>query len=104
MVAKLERLTRSVKDQCELLERFERRGVCHDLGRRASNPSSAAGSLVPNIMAAVSQWEREAIGERTRDALSHKRTNGERVAMLRFDSNSPPTAFMWNQNLLNRQR
>ena len=28
---------------------------------------SAAGRLVLNIMAAVSQWEREAIGERTRD-------------------------------------
>ena len=41
---------------------------------------SAAGRLVLNIMAAVSQWEREAIGERTRDALRHKRTNGERVA------------------------
>jgi DNA invertase Pin-like site-specific DNA recombinase len=34
--------------------------------------------LVLNIMTAVSQWEREAIGERTRDAMSHKRTNGER--------------------------
>jgi DNA invertase Pin-like site-specific DNA recombinase len=27
IVAKLDRLTRSVKDLCELLERFERRGV-----------------------------------------------------------------------------
>lgn len=30
-------------------------------------------------MTAVSQWEREAIGERTRDALNHKKANGERV-------------------------
>jgi DNA invertase Pin-like site-specific DNA recombinase len=35
-------------------------------------------------MAAVSQWEREAIGERTRDALRHKRTSGERVGNIRF--------------------
>jgi hypothetical protein len=34
--------------------------------------------------AAVSQWEREAIGERTRDALRHKRTSGERVGNIRF--------------------
>src|SRR6516162_8067691 len=27
-------------------------------------------------MAAVSHWERETIGERTRDALRHKRTSG----------------------------
>jgi hypothetical protein len=32
----------------------------------------------------VSQWEREAIGERTRDALRHKRTSGERVGNIRF--------------------
>jgi DNA invertase Pin-like site-specific DNA recombinase len=35
-------------------------------------------------MTAVSQWEREAIGERTRDALSHKRANGERVGTIPF--------------------
>jgi site-specific DNA recombinase len=46
--------------------------------------SSAAGRLVLNIMTAVSQWEREAIGERTREAMSHKRTNDERVGNIRF--------------------
>jgi DNA invertase Pin-like site-specific DNA recombinase len=35
-------------------------------------------------MAAVSQWEREAIGERTRDALRHKRGKGERVGNIAF--------------------
>jgi hypothetical protein len=32
----------------------------------------------------VSQWEREAIGERARDALRHKRGNGERVGNIQF--------------------
>jgi site-specific DNA recombinase len=32
----------------------------------------------------VSQWEREAIGERTRDAMRHKRAKGERVGTLPF--------------------
>ncbi len=35
-------------------------------------------------MGAVSQWEREAIGERTRDALGHKKRNGERVGNIQF--------------------
>src|SRR5712671_4017390 len=35
-------------------------------------------------MGAVSQWEREAIGERTRDALRHKRSNGERIGNIEF--------------------
>ena len=40
---------------------------------------SASGRLVLNIMVSVSQWEREAIGERTRDALAHKKPNRESV-------------------------
>src|SRR5580693_8604724 len=72
IVAKLDRLTRSVKDLCELLERFERKGVALVSVAESLDTGSAAGRLVLNIMAAVSQWEREAIGERTRDALSHK--------------------------------
>jgi site-specific DNA recombinase len=47
---------------------------------------SAAGRLVLNIMAAVSPWEREAIGERTRDAMRHKRSQGERVGNIAFGS------------------
>lgn len=84
IVAKLDRLTRSVKDLCELLERFERRGVALISVAESLDTGSAAGRLVLNIMAAVSQWEREAIGERTRDALRHKRANGERVGNIQF--------------------
>jgi DNA invertase Pin-like site-specific DNA recombinase len=84
IVAKLDRLTRSVKDLCELLERFERRGVALISVAESLDTSSAAGRLVLNIMTAVSQWEREAIGERTRDALSHKRRNGERIGNIAY--------------------
>src|ERR1700680_2534674 len=84
IVAKLDRLTRSVKDLCELLARFERRQVALISVAESLDTGSAAGRLVLNIMTAVSQWEREAIGERTRDAMSHKRTNGERVGNIQF--------------------
>jgi site-specific DNA recombinase len=79
IVAKLDRLTRSVKDLCGLLELFEKRKVALISVAEALDTGSAAGRLVITIMGAVSQWEREAIGERTRDALRHKRSNGERV-------------------------
>jgi DNA invertase Pin-like site-specific DNA recombinase len=85
-VAKLDRLTRSVKDLCELLERFERRGVALVSVAESLDTGSAAGRLVLNITAAVSQWEREAIGERTRDAMRHKRSQGERVGNIAFGS------------------
>jgi DNA invertase Pin-like site-specific DNA recombinase len=39
---------------------------------------------VITIMGAVSQWEREANGERTRDALQHKRAQGQRVGNIEF--------------------
>jgi DNA invertase Pin-like site-specific DNA recombinase len=84
IISKLDRLTRSVKDLCTLLERFERHGVALISVAESLDTSSAAGRLVLNIMTAVSQWEREAIGERTRDALSHKRNNCERVGNIRF--------------------
>jgi DNA invertase Pin-like site-specific DNA recombinase len=86
LVAKLDRLTRSVKDLCTLLEHFERRGVALVSVAESLDTGSAAGRLVLNIMTAVSQWEREAIGERTRDALHHKRIQGERVGNIAFGS------------------
>jgi site-specific DNA recombinase len=44
---------------------------------------SPAG-LPSTIMTAVSEWERQAIGERTRDTLSHKRAQRERVGNIGF--------------------
>jgi DNA invertase Pin-like site-specific DNA recombinase len=45
-VAKLDRLTRSVKDLCELLARFEQRGVALISGAESLGTSSAAGRLM----------------------------------------------------------
>ena len=84
IVAKLDRMTRSVKDLCGLLELFEKRKVALVSVAESLDTGSAAGRLVITIMGAVSQWEREAIGERTRDALQHKRSNGERVGNIEF--------------------
>lgn len=84
IVAKLDRLTRSVKDLCSLLELFEKRGVALVSVAESLDTSTAAGRLVITIMSAVSQWEREAIGERTRDALRHKKSKGERVGNVHY--------------------
>ncbi len=86
IVAKLDRLTRSVRDLGELLDRFQRRGVSLVSVAESLDTGTAAGRLVLNIMSSVSQWEREAIGERTRDALQHKKARGERVGTVPFGS------------------
>jgi len=59
-----------------LLERFEQSGVALISVAESLDTGSAAGRLVLDMITAVSQLEREAIGERTRDALNHKRNNG----------------------------
>jgi DNA invertase Pin-like site-specific DNA recombinase len=83
IIAKLDRLTRSVRDLAVLLEQFQRRGVSLVSVAESLDTGSASGRLVLNIMVSVSQWEREAIGERTRDAMAHKRAN------LEFNGNAP---------------
>jgi site-specific DNA recombinase len=84
IVAKLDRLTRSVKDMCSLLELFEKRKVALISVAESLDTGSAAGRLVITIMGAVSQWEREAIGERTREALRHKGSKRERVGNIGY--------------------
>jgi DNA invertase Pin-like site-specific DNA recombinase len=77
IIAKLDRLTRSVKDLANLLELFERRGI-HLLSVAESlDTGSAAGRLVMNIMASLAQWEREVISERTKEVLGHKKAREE---------------------------
>lgn len=73
IVAKLDRLTRSVKELAGLLELFEKQKVSLVSVAESLDTGSAAGRLVLNIMASVSQWERETIAERTATALRHQR-------------------------------
>jgi DNA invertase Pin-like site-specific DNA recombinase len=84
IIAKLDRLTRSVADLAELLKRFRRRGVSLVSVADSLDTKSAAGRLVLNIMVSVSEWEREAIAERTTDALRLKQRKGERAGNLPF--------------------
>src|SRR5712691_7445590 len=81
LVAKLDRLTRSVKDLGTLVEEyFSSAGITLLSVADAIDTRTAAGRLVLNVLGSVAQWERETIGERTRDAMAHKRTSGERTS------------------------
>jgi len=76
-VAKLDRVTRSVRDLADLVETFRKRGVALVSAAESLDTSTAAGRMVINLLATVAQWEREAVGERTSDALRHKQAIGE---------------------------
>lgn len=79
LVAKLDRLIRSVKDLGTLLDGYFRARFSLLSVADQVDTSTAAGRLVLNVLASVSEWERKAIGERTSAALQHKIANGEHV-------------------------
>lgn len=70
VVAKLDRLSRSVLDFARLLRRAEAEGwslVVLDLGVDMTTPN---GRLIASVLMAVAQWEREMIGQRIREGLA----------------------------------
>ena len=79
VVAKLDRLSRSVSDFAAILarsnlERWEL-NIC-DLGVDTTTPS---GKMVAQIMMVLAEWEREMIGDRTRAALQVARSRGTKL-------------------------
>ncbi len=79
VVAKLDRLSRSVVDFARITERAKRRGwavVTLDVDVDTSTPT---GELVANIASSVSQWERRIIGARTSEALQALKARGVRL-------------------------
>lgn len=79
LVAKLDRLTRSVRDLGDLVDRYFASRFSLLSVADAIDTRSAAGRLVLNVLTSVAQWEREATGERTRTALEHLRKGGVRL-------------------------
>lgn len=79
VVAKLDRLARSVVDLGAVLARARRHGwalVALDLG---VDTSTSTGELVANVMMSVAQWERRRIGERVEDTHAQRRRRGLRA-------------------------
>lgn len=76
VVAKLDRLSRSILDFAALMDRSQKKGwalIALDLGVDTSTPS---GEMMANVLAVFAQFERRLIGQRTKDALSAKRAEG----------------------------
>ena len=79
VVAKLDRLSRSLLDFAALMEDARREGwalVILDLGVDTTTPS---GEMIANVMATFAQFERRLIGHRTKDALAVKKREGVKL-------------------------
>jgi DNA invertase Pin-like site-specific DNA recombinase len=83
VVAKLDRLSRSLLDFASLMARARSKGwilVALDLGIDLSTP---AGEFLASVMASAAQWERRIIGQRTREALAAKKAAGVQLGRPR---------------------
>jgi DNA invertase Pin-like site-specific DNA recombinase len=79
MVAKLDRLSRSLADFAALMARAQHRRwnlVAIDMAVDLSTP---AGEFMASVMAAAAQWERRIIGARTKAALAEKKASGVKL-------------------------
>jgi len=105
LIVKLDRLTRSVADWQALIDAFfgERGGKQLFSVNDSIDTRTAAGRLVLNVLITVAQWERETIGERTKEALRHKINNGQRVGKVRFGFDLAPDGITLVENPAEQQ-
>jgi DNA invertase Pin-like site-specific DNA recombinase len=83
VVAKLDRLSRSMLDFASLMDRATKEHwalVALDLNVDTTTP---AGEAMANVLATFAQFERRLISQRTRDALAVKKAQGVRIGRPR---------------------
>lgn len=91
IVFKVDRLTRKQRDLWHLLEEvFEEYQVGFVSVTEAFDTTTAAGKAFLGMIGTFAQLERDLVSERTREALGHKRSNGEWVGRV-------PLGFMMNE-------
>jgi site-specific DNA recombinase len=86
IIYKLDRLSRSMVDLGKLMELFKRKRVDLVSLQESLDATTATGELMMNLLAPVSRWERKVIGERTRDALQHLKSQGKRYCHTVYDN------------------
>ena len=94
VICKLDRLTRSVRDLADSVEKYFAKRCSLFSISDSLNTRSAAGRAMCNMLGTFAQWEREAIAERTAEAMAHKKSKGE------FCGGLPPYGFSVENGLL----
>lgn len=79
IVAKLDRLSRSLYDFAGIMETARRQGWIVVALDCAVDTSTPAGEMMANVLATFAHFERRLIGQRTRDGLAAKRAAGVRL-------------------------
>jgi site-specific DNA recombinase len=101
---KLDRLSRSLTDFANLMATFERKGVSFVSVTQQFASNTSMGRLTLHILMSFAQFEREVIGERTRDKIAATRRNGLYVLgkpLLGYDLVSAPPPFTGKRLAIN---
>jgi site-specific DNA recombinase len=77
LVYKVDRLSRSLLDFARVMEIFDRHGVSFVSVTQQFNTALSLGRLTLNVLLSFAQFEREIIGERTRDKHAAARRKGK---------------------------
>ena len=77
VVAKLDRLARSVPDARAIADRLQERGVKLALGRALYDPGDPMGKMFFNILATFAEFEADLIRMRTREGMAIARAKGK---------------------------
>ena len=107
VVYKVDRLSRSLLDFSRLIELFDRFGVCFVSVTQEFNTTTSLGRLTLNILLSFAQFEREIIGERTRDKLRAARRKGKWIGgtpVLGYDVDPQGGRLMVNEAEAKRVR
>lgn len=83
VVAKLDRLSRSLIDFAGLMAKAQRQGWALVALDAPIDTSTPAGEAVASVLAVFAQFERRLIGQRTREALAVKKAQGVQLGRPR---------------------
>jgi site-specific DNA recombinase len=82
LVAKVDRLSRSLLDFARIIELFEQHHVAFVSVTQQFCSATSVGRLILHVLLSFAQFERELIAERTRDKIAAARRNGKWVGGL----------------------
>jgi len=83
VVAKLDRLSRSMLDFTAVMARAQKQGWALVALDCAVDTTTPAGEAMANVLATFAQFERRLISQRTKEALAIKRAQGVRLGRPR---------------------
>jgi DNA invertase Pin-like site-specific DNA recombinase len=82
VIARLDRLTRSLLDFAGIVKQAEKRGWTLVAIEQSFDLSKPEGRMLAGILATFAAYERDLISARTKDALQVKRSNGVRLGRV----------------------